>query len=116
MWAQSVQSRKLSLHEYQSQQMLKDAGLPVARGTIARTPEEAQIIARTFFDLMGMQYSSSKFLLIFTNGGRYLLASLAHRLSHSCLVSRRLLAPFEPPSPDSYFARLNFLNHNVFDI
>jgi succinyl-CoA synthetase beta subunit len=33
--------------------MLKSAGLPVARGTIARTPEEAEIAARVFFDLVG---------------------------------------------------------------
>ena len=46
-------SRKLSLHEYQSQQMLKDAGLPVAKGSIARTPEEAFTVSRVFFDLFG---------------------------------------------------------------
>lgn len=48
-----MQSRALSLHEYQSQQMLKAAGLPVARGTTARTPEEAYIASRAFFDLVG---------------------------------------------------------------
>ena len=45
--------------------MLKDAGLPVARGTIARSAQEAQIVARAFFDLMGSHQITFHNIFIF---------------------------------------------------
>ncbi|KAK1491737.1 NAD-dependent deacetylase sirtuin-5 [Colletotrichum abscissum] len=39
------QLRQLTLHEYQSQNLLKEFGIPVPRGHLARTPAEAAVIA-----------------------------------------------------------------------
>ncbi|KAK1468507.1 NAD-dependent deacetylase sirtuin-5 [Colletotrichum melonis] len=39
------QLRRLTLHEYQSQNLLKEFGIPVPRGHLARTPAEAAVIA-----------------------------------------------------------------------
>ncbi|KAI3530610.1 NAD-dependent deacetylase sirtuin-5 [Colletotrichum filicis] len=39
------QLRRLTLHEYQSQNILKEFGIPVPRGHLARTPAEAAVIA-----------------------------------------------------------------------
>ncbi|KAK1675107.1 hypothetical protein BDP55DRAFT_664621 [Colletotrichum godetiae] len=40
------QLRRLTLHEYQSQDLLKEFGIPVPRGHLARTPAEAAVIAK----------------------------------------------------------------------
>ncbi|KAK1702206.1 beta subunit of gdp-forming succinate-CoA ligase [Colletotrichum acutatum] len=40
------QLRRLTLHEYQSQNLLKEFGIPVPRGHLARTPAEAAVIVK----------------------------------------------------------------------
>jgi succinyl-CoA synthetase beta subunit len=41
-----MQTRKLHVHEYLSQQLMSQFGVRVARGGVASTPEEAEKIAR----------------------------------------------------------------------
>jgi len=47
------QKRFLSLHEYQSQQLMREHGLKVSKGSIATSAEEAERIAKTFFAFSG---------------------------------------------------------------
>jgi succinyl-CoA synthetase beta subunit len=37
----------MNIHEYQARDLLAAAGVPVPRGAVARTPEEAESIARS---------------------------------------------------------------------
>jgi len=46
-------SRKLNLHEYQAQQLMRDHGIKVAKGSTANSPEEAINIAKAFFAFSG---------------------------------------------------------------
>lgn len=41
-----MQTRKLHVHEYQSQQIMAQFGVRVARGGVASTPEEAERVAK----------------------------------------------------------------------
>uniref|UniRef100_H3ALN3 Succinate-CoA ligase ADP-forming subunit beta n=1 Tax=Latimeria chalumnae TaxID=7897 RepID=H3ALN3_LATCH len=43
---QQQQQRNLSLHEYLSMELLKDAGIPVPKGLVASSPEEAYTVAK----------------------------------------------------------------------
>lgn len=45
--------RKLNLHEYQSQQLMRDHGIKVAKGSTADSPEQAANIAKAFFAFSG---------------------------------------------------------------
>jgi succinyl-CoA synthetase beta subunit len=38
----------MKLHEYQARRILADAGIPVTRGEVANTPEQAEAVTRTF--------------------------------------------------------------------
>lgn len=38
--------RLLSIHEYQSQELMRERGITVPRGKVASTPEEAYAIAK----------------------------------------------------------------------
>jgi len=49
----SVKRRHLNLHEYQSQQLMREHGLKVAKGSTATTPDEAESIAKAFFAFSG---------------------------------------------------------------
>lgn len=48
------QQRHLSLHEYLSMELLKEAGISVPHGLVANTPEEAYKIAKE----IGIKYKS----------------------------------------------------------
>ncbi|MDQ6612886.1 MAG: acetate--CoA ligase family protein, partial [Gemmatimonadota bacterium] len=38
----------MNLHEYQAKELLRKVGVPIPPGEIARTPDEAEAIARKF--------------------------------------------------------------------
>eukprot|EP01128_Nolandella_sp_AFSM9_P010968 TRINITY_DN7686_c0_g1_i1.p1 TRINITY_DN7686_c0_g1~~TRINITY_DN7686_c0_g1_i1.p1 ORF type:complete len:442 (-),score=132.87 TRINITY_DN7686_c0_g1_i1:298-1587(-) len=48
-----AQRRHLNVHEYQAQQILRNSGLPVAKGITVETPKEAVKAAQVFHDFFG---------------------------------------------------------------
>lgn len=55
---QQQQQRRLSLHEYLSMGLLKEAGISVPRGVVANSPDEAYKIAKEIGIILKRKYTN----------------------------------------------------------
>lgn len=87
---QQQQQRSLSLHEYMSIGLLKDAGISVPAGLVASSPEEAYSVAKEIGESTSSSGTSSHLLL---------LLLVVHLLSLVLVLLFLRLTPLPPAPP-----------------